>query len=108
MEATTTLTLDFVWASTAIAHAGNAYGFVKVALYVGTDKIRIVVGFPDLDFNDEAHDFDTSEEVDAYLATRFPKAYKAGLWEFGQKTVASHTPEARRSVSDSLFRSLCA
>lgn len=107
-QATTNLTLDFVWAGTVHAFAGRSYGQINASLYVGTEAIRLVLKFPELGYSDEVYDFGTGEAVDAYLATRFPKGYKAGLYEFGQKMTAIHTPEARRYVADTLFRSLCA
>lgn len=102
------MTLDSVWAGTVHAFAGNTYGQINASLYVGTEAIRLVLAFPELGYPDEAHDFGSGEEVDAYLATRFPKGYKAGLYEFGQKMMAIHTPAARQFVADSHFRSLCA
>lgn len=75
------------WAGTVNAFAGDAYGRIMVRTYVGNDRIRLAISFPELGYQDEAHDFGTSDEVDAYLATRFPKGWKAGLYELGQKMV---------------------
>lgn len=78
------------WAGTVHAFAGSNYGQINASLYVGTETIRLCLSFPELGYSDEVHDFGTGEEVDAYLATRFPKGYRAGLYEFGQKMTAIH------------------
>jgi len=78
------------WAGTVHAFAGDAYGRISARLHVGTGMVRLCLSFPELGYGDEVHDFGTGEEVDAYLATRFPNGYKAGLYEFGQKMTAIH------------------
>jgi len=75
------------WAGSVRAYSGLKYGQITVDLYVGTG-VRIVLAFPDLGYDNETHDFGTGEDVDAYLAVRFPDGYKAGLYGFGQKMVA--------------------
>jgi len=86
----TVITDDHTWVGTVHAFAGDAYGQISASLYVGTGSLRLVLAFPELGYLDEDHHFGTGEEVDAYLATRFPEGYKAGLYEFGQKMVAIH------------------
>ena len=78
------------WAGTVHAFAGDSHGQINASLYVGTGTVRLCLSFPELGYSDEVHDFGTGEEVDAYLASRFPKGWKAGLYEFGQKLTAIH------------------
>jgi len=72
------------FAGSVSAFAG-AVGVVSVSLFVEADRISIEVGFPEAGYESEVHEFDAAEDVDTYLAARFPEAWKVGMYQFGTK-----------------------
>lgn len=71
----------------AYAYVGRSVGRVGIHLREIDSRISVAVEYLDAGYDTEFHNFGSADEVDAFLFAKFPKGWKAGLYELGAKFV---------------------
>lgn len=83
----------------AYAYVGRSVGRVGIHMNEIDSRITVAIEYLDAGYETEHHDFGSADEVDSFLFAKFPKGWKAGLYELGSKFVGLGCAKRLTSVS---------